>query len=208
MLTVIFFSPPCSTASLMAGAFGGVLGGAITSGMDNVGGVRGWHWLFGLEGIATVVVACCAFFVLPDFPHNTKFLSGEERALAILRLVTSDTNAPRLGHKEAFLSAVKDWHTWLLTLGYMGISGSGTISYFFPTLMLSLGYSGTMANYMTAPVYAVALVASVLLPNSPRTTSQAAASRSTSSHSCGSNFRTTATEVSDERGLNLQDGRS
>ena len=90
----------------------------------------------------------------------------------------------------------------------MGISGSGTMSYFFPTLMLSLGYSGTMANYMTAPVYAVALVASVLLPNSPRTTSQAAASRSSSSHSCGSNFRTTATEVSDERGLNLQDGRS
>jgi hypothetical protein len=45
----------------------------------------------------------------------------------------------------------------------VGISGSGTISYFFPTLMLSLGYTGTMANYMTAPIYACALVASVLV---------------------------------------------
>ncbi|KAL7416444.1 major facilitator superfamily transporter [Mrakia frigida] len=149
------------TASLMAGAFGGVLGGAITSGMEGVGGVRGWHWLFGIEGIATVVVASLAFFVLPDFPHNTKFLTGEERALAVLRLVTAEGSKPRLSHKEAFMSAVKNWHTWLLTVSYMGISGSGTISYFFPTLMLSLGYTGTMANYMTAPIYAAALVVSV-----------------------------------------------
>jgi MFS family permease len=106
------------TASLMAGAFGGVLGGAITSGMNNVAGIHGWHWLFCLEGLATVVVAILAFFVLPDFPHNTSFLNGDERALAILRLVTSDSSAPRLSHKEAFMSAVKDWHTWLLTLGY------------------------------------------------------------------------------------------
>jgi sugar phosphate permease len=146
------------TASLMSGAFGGLLAGAITGNMDMVGGVRGWKWLFVIEGIATVVLAVVAVFVLPDFPHSTNGLTDEERALAQLRLITAASNEAPLSHKEAFVRAMKDKKTWLLTLGYMGITSAGTISYFFPTLMVTLGYRGVQANLMTAPIYAGCLV--------------------------------------------------
>lgn len=72
--------------------------------------------LFIIEGLATCVIAIAAVFVLPDFPHSTKFLSPDERALAIMRLVTADSNAPRLTHWQAFKAAVKDYRTWTCTL--------------------------------------------------------------------------------------------
>jgi MFS family permease len=39
----------------------------------------------------------------------------------------------------------------------------GTISYFFPTLMTSFGYTGRKAQFMTVPIYATALVVGVCL---------------------------------------------
>ncbi|KAG0699522.1 hypothetical protein DFH29DRAFT_877257 [Suillus ampliporus] len=44
------------------------------------------RWLFYIEGGIIMFIAICAMFILPDFPHNTKWLTPEERALAISRL--------------------------------------------------------------------------------------------------------------------------
>ncbi|KAL7409586.1 hypothetical protein BDY24DRAFT_436884 [Mrakia frigida] len=63
--------------------------------------------------------------------------------------------------KHILVKVMKDKNTWILTVGYMGLTSAGTISYFFPTLMVSLGYSGTQANLMTAPIYVCCLVVCV-----------------------------------------------
>ncbi len=42
--------------------------------------------MFIIEGVATVVIAFAAFFILPDFPRTTKWLTEEERQLAVWRL--------------------------------------------------------------------------------------------------------------------------
>ena len=42
--------------------------------------------LFLIEGVITVAVAFIAFWVLPNFPRTTSWLSEEERALAVWRL--------------------------------------------------------------------------------------------------------------------------
>jgi MFS family permease len=38
------------TASLVSGAFGGLLAGGIITGMEGLGNTRGWKWLFIIEG--------------------------------------------------------------------------------------------------------------------------------------------------------------
>lgn len=115
------------------------------------------------EGIATVAVALVAFFVIPDFPATTKWLSDSERSLAVRRLMVSSSEAdePHVGHWQSFKDACKDPRTWLFAFIYTFIQGAGTISYFIPTLTLQMGYKARDAQFMTVPVYAVALVFSL-----------------------------------------------
>ncbi|CAN9144423.1 unnamed protein product [Alternaria alternata] len=128
------------SAAILSGAFGGLLAGAITGGMEGTAGLRGWRWLFIVEGAATI------------------------RAIAIARLReggvrTHVEGEERMGKAKSFRLAIMDWRTISFILGYMVIVGSSTLSYFYPTLMTGLGYTDTVtAQYMTVPIYAVAFV--------------------------------------------------
>jgi MFS family permease len=74
------------SGSLISGAFSGLIAAGITGNMDGARGLRAWRWLFIIEGAMTVVVAFCAFFILPNFPRTTTWLTEEERQLAAWRL--------------------------------------------------------------------------------------------------------------------------
>ena len=55
--------------------------------MDGVGGFAGWRWIFIIEGLATVVLAGGAYFLIPDWPQDAKFLNVKERELLRRRLL-------------------------------------------------------------------------------------------------------------------------
>ncbi|KAH7020133.1 major facilitator superfamily domain-containing protein [Ilyonectria destructans] len=151
------------SAAILSGAFGGLLAGAITSGLDGVHGLAGWRWLFIVEGAATSAWSIIAAFILLDFPANSKRLTEAERRLAILRLkseslIIHTEDQPELGHLAALKVALGNWRTWMFVVGYMAIVGSSTLSYFYPTLVSGLGYEAHIAQYMTIPIYIVAFV--------------------------------------------------
>lgn len=144
------------SAAILSGAFGGLIAGAITSNLDGSYGIPGWRWLFIVEGAATAGWSLVSFFLLLDFPANTKRFSDRERELAIKRLQWSNsaytTDRERLGHLQAVKQSLSNWRTWLFVVGYMAVVGSLTLSYFYPTLVQGLGYSTTVSQYMTIPV--------------------------------------------------------
>ncbi|KAL5353983.1 hypothetical protein ACLOAV_000068 [Pseudogymnoascus australis] len=151
------------SASILSGAFGGLMAGAITGTMDGTYGIAGWRWLFIIEGAMTSAWAIIAAFFLLDFPASTRKLNERERELAVARIAsqyiqsgTEDT--PLLSHSQAFKEAVTNWRTWVFTAGYMVIVGSLTLSYFYPTLVKGLGYTANEAQYMTVPIYASSFV--------------------------------------------------
>ncbi|KAM5341782.1 hypothetical protein ACJ41O_014813 [Fusarium nematophilum] len=153
------------SAAILSGAFGGLLAGSITSGLDGAHGKAGWRWLFVVEGAATMGVAIIAYFVLPDFPATTSKLkfNDAERELAIRRLHGNRQGAEtedeeKMGPWKSFKLSMTNWRTWLFVVGYMAIVGSSTLSYFYPTLVNGLGYEATTAQYMTIPIFGVAFV--------------------------------------------------
>ncbi|PSK60180.1 hypothetical protein B9Z65_1078 [Elsinoe australis] len=158
------------SAAILSGAFGGLLAGAITGGLEGAHGIRGWRWLFIVEGAATIGWALIAGFILLDFPATSKRLTPREREIAIHRLteggvtVRSEGSA-KISKGKSFLLALSDWRTWGFILGYMAsvIVGSSTLSYFYPTLVNGLGFTSTVqAQYMTVPIYAFAFVCTAI----------------------------------------------
>lgn len=151
------------SAAILSGAFGGLIAGAISDNLHGAHGLAGWRWLFIVEGAATAGWSIVASFILFDFPANTKRLSERERELAIRRLMSEEAHnrseeAPKLSHLQALKISLSSPRTWLFVVGYMAIVGSSTLSYFYPTLMVGLGYDTTAAQYMTIPIYVVAFV--------------------------------------------------
>ncbi|RMY01324.1 hypothetical protein D0868_08558 [Hortaea werneckii] len=156
------------SAGVASGAFGSIIAGAITSGMEGTRGIEGWRWLFIIEGAITIVCAFAVPFVLLDYPLTSKKLSPDERQLAYDRLIADgitsrNDNSEPLSHLQALKKAVTDWRLLLLVLGYMTIIGSMSLAYFYPTFAAELGYSRKDAQYMTAPIYGVALVVAIIL---------------------------------------------
>ncbi|KAJ8072786.1 hypothetical protein PM082_016345 [Marasmius tenuissimus] len=151
------------TATAVSGAFSGLLGGVITDKLEFARGIHGWQWLLLIEGVGSCFVACFTWMILPDWPSTTKWLTAEERFIATRRLELDGIgNNTQTGseptHKESLKMALKDWRVYYLAVMYMLATGSQTIQYFIPTLVGQLGYSGYDKQYMTIPIYGVALV--------------------------------------------------
>ncbi|KAK3934630.1 major facilitator superfamily domain-containing protein, partial [Diplogelasinospora grovesii] len=159
------------SALLLGGAFGGLLAGAITGHLDGDQGVRGWRWLFIVEGAVTVFWAAVSFAVLPDFPSTCRRFTADQRNMAVTRLEQAGVvvvvdhksrGTRRMGRIKALQIALSDWRTWATTLGVavgQFVGCATVLTYFYPTLVNGLGYTSTVAaQYMTVPIWMAAFV--------------------------------------------------
>ncbi|KAJ6590694.1 major facilitator superfamily domain-containing protein [Mycena vulgaris] len=152
------------TATAISGAFSGLLAGVIIEHLDGARGMAGWRWLLLIEGVGASFVGMWTWIILPDWPTTTSWLTPEEKFIAVQRLsydgigTNGGSSVVEPTHGEALKMAITDWRTWVLVVMYMLATGSQTIQYFIPNLVGQLGYKGTEKQFMTIPIYAVALV--------------------------------------------------
>ncbi|WVQ80928.1 hypothetical protein IAT38_003035 [Cryptococcus sp. DSM 104549] len=155
------------SAGLMSGAFGGLLATAITSGMDGKGGHAAWRWLFIIEGSMTVPVAAIALWVLPDYPQTTKWLSPEEKKLAVYRLAAQNVSPHTIAQEEemtipqALKAAFTDPNTYLLWFCQLMLNSAATFTNFFPSIVATLGYNRVGTYLLSAPPYVFVAIVSV-----------------------------------------------
>ncbi|RSL97726.1 hypothetical protein CDV31_012906 [Fusarium ambrosium] len=155
-----------TSAAILAGAFGSIVAGAIIKTLHNAHGITGWRWLFIVEGLATIGVAIIGPFILLDYPGTTKKFSVDERTLATRRLyedgvVSSIEGEGGISHLEALKAALSNWRLWMLVAGYHCIISTLALSYFYPYIVSSLGYTSTQAQFMTSPIYFTAFAIAV-----------------------------------------------
>ncbi|KAG7086116.1 hypothetical protein E1B28_003630 [Marasmius oreades] len=78
----------------LAGAFGGLLASGILN-LSHFGSLQRWRMIFAIEGIITCGLALLGFITLTDRPETARWLSEEEKKLAILRI-----KSERVGQTE------------------------------------------------------------------------------------------------------------
>ncbi|KAF2156308.1 MFS general substrate transporter [Myriangium duriaei CBS 260.36] len=108
------------TSGAVATMFSGYLMAAVYH-LQGTGGLRGWQWLFIVDGIISLPVAIGGYFMLPDVPETTRawYLTEEERQLAKRRMLAEGRKGQAPYTKAKVLKIVKSWHIYLLTLLYV-----------------------------------------------------------------------------------------
>lgn len=148
------------SALVLSGLIGGPISGLIMAGMEGVGGMRGWQWLFIVEAMPSVILGICVLLYLTDTPEQAKWLSDEEKALVcedLARDSASRQSETKVSHtlKEAFL----DYRIYVLaSMAIALVSGIGGLSFWLPTILHDAGIENLVTLGILAGVpYLIAL---------------------------------------------------
>jgi ACS family tartrate transporter-like MFS transporter len=126
-------------------------------GMDAVAGLRGWQWLFLIEGLPSCVLAFVALYRLPDRPGAAAWLTEAEKHLIVARLAA---DAP-VEH-STLLSALCDLRVVLrvVAIGFVNLGvffGLSGITLWFPLIVQGMGFSTFTTSIIVALPFAAAI---------------------------------------------------
>jgi ACS family tartrate transporter-like MFS transporter len=136
---------------------GSPLSGLLLS-MDGIAGLRGWQWLFILEGVPTVLLGLACLRVLTDRPAQATWLDEDERSWLIERL----TPKSAMVHGSSW-ALLKSAPFWALVIACAGASSAGSVlGVWQPQLLKSFGLTNFQTGIVNAIPYGLAAVAMVL----------------------------------------------
>lgn len=122
-------------------------------------GMRGWRWLFILEGIPAVLFGIITLFYLTDWPQEAEWLQADEKAW-ITEQLQREKEAKKRVRSYSIPEAMRHRDVILLTLCYFcAMTGSYGIGFWFPTIVKRLsGLSDLKVTLIGALPYVAAIV--------------------------------------------------
>jgi MFS transporter, ACS family, tartrate transporter len=156
-------------AAPIAGFIGSPVSGALMQ-LDGLLGLRGWQWLFLLEGIPALVLGLLTFRFLTDRPAGALWLTEDEREWLSSTIQQEQVDLKDASSHRAW-RALADWKVLALSLAYFGTSaGLYTIGFWAPLIVKGLGFSVFRVGLLVAIPNLIAVVGMVLWSrNSDRT---------------------------------------
>jgi sugar phosphate permease len=133
---------------------------------NGVQGLRGWQWLFLLEGLPAIAMGIVAYLVLSNRPDEATWLSSSEKEIVSADIERSFA-ASRKGELD-FSAALRKPAVWLFTLIYLGYYFALTsISTWWPTLLKLVGAgSVTQTGLLSGLISGVAAIGMILIGRS------------------------------------------
>ncbi|CAB5163926.1 putative MFS transporter [Rhizophagus irregularis] len=147
-----------------AGSFSGLLAYSIVR-LDGKLGLKGWQWIFIIEGLMTVIVSIISYFLLSNYPEKTKWLRDEERKYVVERL-KYDAGKAHVAHfnKKQIYAALTDWKVYLAMLH---LSASSIVFYsyslFIPTIVNGMGFDFVKSQLLSVPPFFCAGVSTLVV---------------------------------------------
>jgi D-galactonate transporter len=155
----------------ITGVLGGPLSGTIMSGMEGLGGMHGWQWLFLVEGLPTVLLGFLLYRMLPNGPSRAPWLNDGEKALVQSVLNADHRGEVNAGHHGRLVAALADPKTYVLAFVYFCCACAVyTLTFWLPTMIKGLGIApiATIGWYTAVPYIFGALGVLVISRSSDR----------------------------------------
>lgn len=153
----------------VAGAFGGLLASGILT-LDKFGSLTSWRMIFAIEGIITIGLGAIAFLTLTDRPETARWLSVEEKALAISRIKSERVSTTEIldkvdRHKllSGIFCPVTSFTALIFLFDNVTVQGMG---FFLPTIIRAIYPKHTVITQQlyTVPPYAVGAFFTMFIP--------------------------------------------
>lgn len=144
--------------TMLAGPIGSIIGAPLSTWImtefAGIGGLKGWQWMFLIEGFPAVILGILALKLLVDAPSQAKWLSDDEKKIHA-KLVISSDNA-----HSSFRAALKDPRIYLMAFGYFClICGIYSMSFWLPSLIRDSGVNDLMSiGFLSAIPYIAAII--------------------------------------------------
>lgn len=130
--------------------------------LDGVLGLRGWQWLFVLEGLPTVLLGIACLFVLTDKPRDARWLTDEQRAWLVGRLDEEAARKKPIGHISLWQLARNKYFV-TMALVCAGASATGSVlSVWQPQIIKSFGLTNLETGFVNSIPYGIATVLMIL----------------------------------------------
>ncbi|MFJ7005848.1 MFS transporter [Pseudomonas putida] len=120
----------------LAGVVGGPVSGAILAFMHDTGGLRGWQWMFLLEGAPVVLLGLVVLAVLPEHFERVSWLNEQQKATLRAQFGEEEQRKPVTSFGAIFASRA----LWLLVAVYCAVMlAVNTLAFWMPSLIHSAG---------------------------------------------------------------------
>jgi MFS family permease len=142
---------------LGVGSFIGVL---IAYGIGHItGGLNPWRYIYIILGAVTIVWGILFFLFVPDSPAHVKWLTEEEKVIAVQRVIENKTGTKsRRFVKSQIIEAATDPKVILLGLiSFVNAVASGGLS-FGSLIIAGFGFTAIQTTLMNLPLSTVQLV--------------------------------------------------
>jgi len=153
------------TSTSLAGVVGGPISGALFK-MGGIYGLKGWQWLFLLEGVPAILLGFVTLFYLVDRPEQANWLSSAERKW-LSETIQKEQEDKKLGHSLTLWQTLKHPRVWHLCLLYFSvvISFYG-VAFWLPQIVKSFsGLSNSAVAILSAVPYLSASICMVIIAN-------------------------------------------
>ncbi|WP_433884598.1 MFS transporter [Pseudomonas vranovensis] len=120
----------------MAGVVGGPLSGGILELFHDAAGLRGWQWMFLIEGAPVVLLGLVVLKCLPDSFESVSWLNGTEKQQLREQLNQEEQRKSI----TSFAGILRDRQVWLLVAVYFAVMlAVNTLAFWMPTLIHGAG---------------------------------------------------------------------
>jgi D-galactonate transporter len=146
------------TAQPLSGVIGGPLSGWILQEFHDVGHLRGWQWLFLLEGMPAVVMGLVLFYWIDNNIREAHWLSEEQKQM-LEEHIAADSALKEEHHRIGGL--IRDPRVWLLSaVTLFAVIGMYGIVFWLPTIIKATGVERPLqVGLLTVIPYGTAVVA-------------------------------------------------
>jgi ACS family tartrate transporter-like MFS transporter len=151
------FTSIFTTAIPLASIIGGPLSGAIL-GLSGLAGLKGWQWLFLLEGLPAIFLAFAVLKWLPKGPSAASWLSPREKELVLSAVEREDAASER-----NLWAALRNPRLLAIALVAFGnaVALYG-IQLWLPQMIKGMGFSNLATGLVTALPYIAGAAAMIL----------------------------------------------